>query len=328
MADVEFDGYGTGPAPRGAARLQRVVHLAGAISSIALVLGLGWWGYRIAVRDVSGVPVVRALEGPMRSIPDPEKVGGEVTGHQGLAVNTIAASGTAAPVAEALTLAPRAEDLSEEDVAGLQAAPAPLAVAAAPAAGVVTPPPALPAAAPIAPLVDDAEGSLAETADGADLAAILAPPPVEAEAPPAEVGAAPAEEPATTDALVENPAVAVSPRPAPRPADLSTAAVAPADAAPAAPPRVVDPATLTAGERLVQLGAYDTAEAAAADWTRIANTFPDVMAGKGMLVQEASSGGRNFYRLRAVGFADDDDARRFCAVFQPSKATCIPLVWQ
>jgi hypothetical protein len=76
---------------------QRVVNGAGALTSVVLVLGLAVWGYRLAVRDVTGVPVIRALEGPARSAPaDP---GGELAAHQGLSVNAVTADGTAAPPA-------------------------------------------------------------------------------------------------------------------------------------------------------------------------------------------------------------------------------------
>lgn len=350
MADVEFDDIGAGAEPVRPHRVLRFVHLTGALTSVALVLGLGYWGYRIAVRDISGVPVVRALEGPLRVAPDPAKAGGEVTLHQGLAVNAIPEAGMAEPVADQLALAPRAGDLAEEDLPGLLAPP-PLAgavAAAAPAAaGVVTPPPALPAASS-APVIEDPEQSVAETATGEDLEAALAAAAEIAADTATEIateivtdtatdpGAAPdpdTADPAQSEAEpVVNPAVARSLRPPPRPAGLervaATATESTATPGPAAPPRVVDPASLKIGARLVQLGAYDSAEAAEADWTRIATQFGELMTGKGMVVQAAQSGGRSFWRLRAEGFEDDADARRFCAALQAENATCIPVVWR
>ncbi|QLQ20857.1 MAG: SPOR domain-containing protein [Exiguobacterium profundum] len=146
-----------------------------------------------------------------------------------------------------------------------------------------------------------------------------------AEAAVADLSAPPAEP-------VVNPAVAKSLRPQPRPVSLeqvaATSTQSTAAPGPAAPPRVVDPATLKVGTRLVQFGAYDSAEAAEADWTRIATQFGELMAGKGMVVQSATSGGRTFWRLRAEGFEDDADARRFCAALQAENATCIPVVWR
>ncbi len=98
-------------------RAKRLVNMAGAVCSVALVLGLGLWGYQLAVRDVAGVPVMRALVGPMRVAPaDP---GGDQACNQGLSVNAVAAIGTAAPVAEQLTLAPRPIDLEPGDATGL-----------------------------------------------------------------------------------------------------------------------------------------------------------------------------------------------------------------
>lgn len=333
MADVEFDDIGSDAGPVRPHRVQRFVHLAGALTSVALVLGLGYWGYRIAVRDISGVPVVRALEGPLRMAP--ENPGGEVTLHQGLAVNAIPEDGMAQPVADQIALAPRPADLADEDLPGLQEAPQdaiPAPAVAPGAAGIVTPPPALPSAPAQSPAIEDEELSVADTATGEDIDAALAA----AEATVLEEAPAPAAEdqasadPAPAAPPVENPAVAKSLRPPPRPATLDAASVTATSATPgpAAPPRVVDPATLKIGTRLVQLGAYDSAEAAEADWTRIAAQFGELMTGKGMVVQSATSGGRAFWRLRAEGFEDDADARRFCAALQAENATCIPVVWR
>ena len=58
MADVEFDDFGDGFAAGHAGRFGRAINLAGAACSVALIVGLGVWGYKLAVRDVqgSGVP--------------------------------------------------------------------------------------------------------------------------------------------------------------------------------------------------------------------------------------------------------------------------------
>ena len=42
------------------------------------------------------------------------------------------------------------------------------------------------------------------------------------------------------------------------------------------------------------------------------------------LIEPAASGGATFYRLRVEGFADLDDARRFCEVFKAEGAECVP----
>ena len=44
------------------------------------------------------------------------------------------------------------------------------------------------------------------------------------------------------------------------------------------------------------------------------------MVGKLRVIQTAESGGRTFYRLRAAGFADEADARRFCSASTSGEA--------
>ncbi len=90
--------------------------------------------------------------------------------------------------------------------------------------------------------------------------------------------------------------------------------------------REVEAASLKEGTRLVQLGAFDTPELARAEWDKAATRFEALMAGKGRVVQEASSGGRTFYRLRVEGFADVDEARRFCAALVAEGQNCIPAL--
>lgn len=305
MADADFDSFGGGVSTGrygGSASLQRCINLAGAASSIALVIGLSYWGYRLAVRDVQGVPVVQALDAPMRIAP--ENPGGEVVDHQGLSVNEVAAAGTAAPTAERLILAPRPVDLLPEDAAGL--------------AGL--------------PLPEDLPASAA----GADPDVALAAEPVTESASPTEIAVAAALAEALSDAepvpevapeLVPEGALIRSLRPVPRP-ERAVAVVAASDAAPVAAavaPVEIDAGGIAAGTRLVQFGAFDTADEARADWARLQGRFADLMAGKAMVVQAAESGGRAFYRLRAHGFADEDDARRFCSAFVAEEAACIPV---
>ena len=62
-----------------------------------------------------------------------------------------------------------------------------------------------------------------------------------------------------------------------------------------------------------------------AEWARLEVSFGDLMANKSLVVQPAESGGRTFFRLRAHGFEDEADARRFCSAFVAQEATCIPV---
>jgi hypothetical protein len=336
MADADYDDHG-GPydgAPSAGWQagpvLQRWITLAGAVASLGLVVGLGVWGYKLAVRDVTGVPVVQALEGPMRVAPaDP---GGEIADHQGLSVNSVAEVGMAAPMPDRLILAPRPVDLAPEDTAGLASGAMPgLADVAAPLAspGMVDPASADMALA-AAPPVESA--SPTEVAVDAALAEALGLDPTPAP-PLADPMADPMADPEVEVAL-ETPEIAPagaitrSPRPRARP-DRTAAAEPTAEAAPLAATaplaNEIDPATIPLGTRLVQFGAFDTADEARAEWVRLQASFGDLMAGKSLVVQPAESGGRTFFRLRAHGFEDEADARRFCSAFVAQDATCIPV---
>ena len=310
MADVNFDevegGFGMDPGPAG--RLPKLVNLAGAVSSVALVVGLAIWGYQLAVRDVNGIPVMRAMTDPMRSAPaDP---GGQEALHQGLSVNAVAAIGTAAPLPEMLILAPRPVDLTLDDVAGLVPVTAVAVVVADP--GI-----ALQALATAQTGLGDRP--LIDSADQSELVPLVAPD---------AVAAALAEALGTelvSDVVTVGMAPATSPRPMRRgDAGIVTAVETVFAPAPAAITEV-DPTTLVVGTRLVQFGAYDDTAAARTEWLRLVGLFPDLMAGKAMVVQEAQSGGRTFYRLRAHGFEGEDDARRFCTALEAESAACVPV---
>jgi hypothetical protein len=112
-APQEHSFEATSSAPKPTRPVSKTMNSLGALISIALVVGVGIWGYRLAVRDVSGVPVVAALEGPMRI--QPEDPGGELASYQGLTVNAVQAEGQAEPTADRLILAPKPIELLEGD---------------------------------------------------------------------------------------------------------------------------------------------------------------------------------------------------------------------
>lgn len=321
MADIDFGGGG---AARLAGRAQRMVHMTGAVLSLGLVLGLVVWGYNLARRDMAGIPVVRAMEGPMRVAPaDP---GGTVSEHQGLAVNAVAAEGVAGDPADRLVLAPRPLDLTLEDTPGSFALPD------APVSARTDADPGLTIAASdpgAAPAQDAAIAAALAEATEEDLLQLDATADVVPLAGSLDSGQQP-----EVQSLMPGVMLAGVIRPMPRPAHLggpptpvpsSVPGLAPVAAA-LPPAAELDPATLEPGTRLVQLGAFDTPEAARAEWDRLALRFADLLPGKARVVEAAQSGGRAFYRLRAQGFDSDVAARQFCAALLSEQAACIPVV--
>ena len=334
MADVDFDdfdgGYGT-PLPGqafGGGRWPHLLNIAGAVSSVVLVGWLAVWGYQLAVRDVNGVPVMRAMADPMRVAPaDPE---GKEMSYQGLSVNAVAATGIASPVPDQLALAPRPVELLPEDGAGLLETVAMAVPLASPLPGAAQPSDATmmatddltlaaPAAATTAAMVVDTD------AVAAALAEAMA------------VGDAPAAAPGIDASGIDAPGIdatgiaeATSPRPMLRPSARPSAASATGsltniETVAAVAPVEIDPSTLAVGTRLVQLGAYDNTDEARLEWVRLQTSFADLMAGKAMVIQEAQSGGRTFFRLRAHGFETEEESRRFCAALLVESGVCIPV---
>jgi hypothetical protein len=299
MAVFNYDEHGS--AYRGAYgqrglvlnEARRWVSIGGALSSVALVLGLAYWGYALAVRDVTGVPVMRAASGAMRIAPaDP---GGEQALNQGLTVNAVAALGTSAKPADMVTLAPLSVVLQPDDL------------------------PVVPAegAAPQSPVLANTEVfATAVEATAAEPAPLLTQDSVDA-----AVAAALAQgsgEPAAGDA---NPPL----RPMPRPVELGGTAVQQADTALASAVLEKDPSAIPAGTILAQFGAYETPELARAKFDDLLQSFSEVMAGKAMVVQQAQTNGRTIYRLRVDGMANEADATSFCAALQAEGTECVPV---
>lgn len=327
MAAIHFDDYGGQPE---GGSLAALLNWAGAFLSILLIAGLATWGWKLWVRDVSGVPVVRALEGPMRVAPtDP---GGVASQYQGLTVNRIAEERVEEAFTNQVVLAPQPTTLDEgED----------LAMAALPPIPVEETAPVLDEA----PLVASASSQILDDEPILPLAAedgALAHPEISSltiEEENLAVAVETSSEPTATDLAVamalglkSEPALQkieaavgvpkISPRPQLRPANLQLVSMPSGDAETVA--NVAS--TVPSGTRLVQLGAYASEDVAKVEWTNAMAQFGDYMVGKEPVVQEAKTGGRSFYRLRAAGFNDLSDARRFCAVLVADGANCIPVV--
>ena len=326
MADFDYYGadYGVEEGSRlgDALRGFGLANWAGAITSLGLTAGLAVWAVDLTFRDVSAVPVILALEGPMRIAP--EEPGGVVAPFQGMALSDITSGGAAAPAPEQIVLAPPPVLLDAP--AQSERIAAAVAVDEAPEAS--------------GPEIDLAEVDAPEVAAEPD-----AVPSEIAEAPVPEDGAIDFRSAIAAAVAEAQPGIATSVRPRPRPAarlaastpidapaQLGGVAVASAGApdrsladAVLASGREIDASSLPAGTRVVQLGAYDGPDAARAAWGGLEARFADYLAGKSRMVELARSGGRDFWRLRAAGFADGAEARRFCAELVARDAECIPV---
>ncbi len=282
-----------------------LANLLATLFSLGLIAGVFVWGYKLMMRDVTDIPVVRAIQGEMRVQPDDPE--GQLAEHQGLAVNAVASDRGEVDPANRLILAPQPVELTEEDVplTAQDVATVQQAIEAQIAQGQMQ------LSRPVSNEISSE--ALAEAARTGSVASLI---------DDVTRGVVPLDEVrADLDAPNQAQGVLSSMRPKPRPAGFSNsvaAALRPADD--------LDMMPLPAGTRLVQLGAYDSAEVARQEWGRFTGRFSALMQDKSRVVQKASSGGKIFYRLRAKGFADLSQARQFCATLQAVGAECIPVV--
>jgi cell division septation protein DedD len=83
---------------------------------------------------------------------------------------------------------------------------------------------------------------------------------------------------------------------------------------------------VVAGRQTVQLGALVSAEAARAEWDRLAARAPELMRGRTpQILRLEREGTTPLFRLRTTGFADAEAARNFCEQLRARGGACVPI---
>jgi len=277
-----------------------IAQFIGAFLSLALAIGIGVWAYKLIMRDVSGIPVIAASSDPMRIAP--EDPGGTSAQNQGLSVNAVAEEGSVTNP-QKVTLAPRPVVLVTDDLASKE----------------------LKQKATEALRVSNIETTSLDMNVLADEIVGDSPEPsiadVQIDGNQVENALRLALSGEIEQEAEDERQSAASLRPRARPSDISPAP----NRVELASVQEIAPENIPAGTALVQLGAFDSEAIARTEWMRLSQKFPSFMAERSRVIQRADRGGRIFYRLRADGFADLNDARRFCALLVASNADCIPV---
>jgi len=324
MSDVYSDDYASvAGADRNGLVPASLQRLAGAVLFLALVGALGFWAYRLGTRDAAEVPVIRAMEGPLRVQPaDP---GGLQADHQGLEVNAVLAGDPAPAPAPVTPLTPPPALLAEEDgpQGELVMLTPPSIAEAEPAEGqdLRMPP-------QDEPIVSEGPGGVDGAVD-AEAAAVLAAvlgEPLAADATPTEAtpDATPAMRPLRRPG---NLVVARAPAPATARAPAQVRS-APRPAAEPAPAQVREVRSVVPGSRLVQLGAYDNEALTRQAWERLVARNGDLLGSKSLYVERTTANARVFYRLRVAGFDSADQTRVMCEQLRARGVDCIPVTRQ
>ena len=268
----------------------------GASLALLLIVALVVWAYRLGHRDVTAIPVIRAVLEPAKVQPD--EPGGAKVAHQDIssysagavdAADTADTTGTAggakSPSTE-ITFAPPPERPAEEDVA----------------MGALQPTPS-------------AENPAPETAPEATARAIEDP-----------AGEAPGEDPEATETAAldaSDLAPGASPRVRVRPRDL----VQRMAAARRAIFEEAEPELRAAASQVqIQLGAFPDRNVTKSEWERIYRANEDILQDRALVVQSTISGGRRFFRLRSGPFKDRIEAQNVCRALQARGQDCLVAV--
>ena len=259
------------------------INMVGGTISLMVLIGAVALGAQTLMRDSTGVPVVRALDGPLRVAPlDP---GGVSASHQGLTVNEVASSQNPAVRIDPFQLAPRPISLKEEDQ------PVVLSNAENISLPILTeeiqPSPVM-----AGTTIEELIASLAEKINIQNNIEII----------PVGIGFGPSS----------------TRRPQLRPLSISLLATR-KDPAVQIPALQITPAI---GTRMAQLGAYNSEASALTAWAELSQRHGDYLVGKPYAILKGKSGESTVYRLRVHGFDNSTDSRRLCAALIAQNATC------
>lgn len=104
-------------------------------------------------------------------------------------------------------------------------------------------------------------------------------------------------------------------------APVTQAAVAPAPRP--APVKAAASAGSTNGKIQVQLAALTTEEAAKTEWTRLQHRYSDILANRSPVFSHTERDGKNFWRIRVAGFAEQQSATGFCDSLRAKGGSCV-----
>ena len=282
-----------------------VFYWVGAALSLSLLTGAIGWSYKLIVRDISQIPIVRAQLGPLRVAPDDP--GGLTAANQGLSVTQLAVNERPL-LSDEIFLAPAAEVLSEENVA-LQISEENSSITNKEKFDTLEV--STENSLDLKILPEQNATGLASNNEAVLSTAAFSPKKLEIENAVSLALSLTNEVDSSFNSL----------RPKIRPVVLNQ--IQTDNIAQSVANELV--VTLPVGSAVVQLGAFESKSLAKIEWQRLEVLLGSVLTSKNMVIQKAESGGKVFYRLRAFGFDDLSDARQFCSAVN-DKVACIPVV--
>jgi len=286
-------------------KLNLIFYWTGAALSVFLMVGAVGWTYQLIIRDINQIPIVRAQLGPLRVAP--EDPGGLTAANQGLSVTQLAVNEKPL-LSNEIHLAPAAQILNAESL-GLEVTNGVqsntdvgiLEIKEVNAENSIN----------LKALSNKIEADKVSKETASLSKVVFSQKRIDIENA-VSLALSITDDPAASLTLM---------RPKIRPVTLQKDSKLTGDQIVMNEPLF----ELTKGSAVVQLGAFDSKNLAKSEWQRFEKLLGSILIAKKMIVQEAESGGKIFYRLRAAGFDDISDARQFCTAII-DKVACIPVV--
>ena len=286
-------------------KLNLIFYWTGAALSVFLMVGAVGWTYQLIIRDINQIPIVRAQLGPLRVAP--EDPGGLTAANQGLSVTQLAVNEKPL-LSNEIHLAPAAQILNAESL-GLEVTNGVqsntdvgiLEIKEVNAENSIN----------LKALSNKIEADKVSKETASLSKVVFSQKRIDIENA-VSLALSITDDPAASLTLM---------RPKIRPVTLQKDSKLTGDQIVMNEPLF----ELTKGSAVVQLGAFDSKNLAKSEWQRFEKLLGSILIAKKMIVQEAESGGKIFYRLRAAGFDDISDARQFCTAIS-DKVACIPVV--
>ena len=285
--------------------------ILGAIISLNLILWAGYWAYNLISRDINGIPIVAAQPGPLRVAP--EVPGGIEAENIELAVSKIA-SQELPPNPQAVELAPYTAKLNADDITINQALKQKKLIDSQikkrSQGHLQAVEPELLNEISLVPIKTSIESTDYTIVDNQSelVAAALA------------IALKQNSEQLSNKVISGNIQSNVM-KPMPRPGSLSNKPTS-LNSENSILPTL---GSVETGLAVVQFGSFENKQLALAEWGRLSENLSVILDGRPKFVERIQRNGNEIYRLRLGGFANIDDASRFCSAVI-SQENCVPII--
>ena len=290
MAGIEFDAS-LAHRP-GDARSSFGFLLTVLVSLISIVLlgGFLYWGYGAFVQSESKVTIITAPDGPLKVLP--EDPGGNLASHLGFSVNSVQESGQVAGPSAKIFLAPPAISVQESDLRSLSG-------------------------------FGDSNGAIDLKSSINDaLAVIFKDTDTLSEVTFLSLKEIPIKEDIVEKAIVSKSLA----RPEKRPIKIVSATLHQDLVAQIVLNQVKASMVDSKDELMVHLGSFKNKVLASADVENFVVRHKGYLTDKTVFLQKSETGGRSIYRMRAIGFSNISETKKFCAIINSFGNDCMPIL--